>query len=60
MTIETLFGKEEVAGKVRTMKLWQIKAVYEKLTVREEIFRSIFFSYFKIQPITERRRQRIR
>jgi len=54
MTIETLFGKEEVAGKVRTMKLRQIKAVYEKLTVREEIFRSIFFSYFKIQPITKR------
>lgn len=37
MTIETLFGKEEVTGKVRTIKLRQIKAIYETLTVRKEI-----------------------
>lgn len=37
MTIETLFGKEETASKRRTIKLKQIKAVYEKLTVREEV-----------------------
>ena len=37
MTIEKLFGKEEVTGKARTIKLRQIKAVYETLTVREEI-----------------------
>ena len=36
MTIETLFGQEEVTGKVRTIKLRQIKAIYETLTVREE------------------------
>jgi len=37
MTIETLFGQEEVASKPRTIKFKQIKAVYETLTVKEEI-----------------------
>ena len=35
MTIETLFGKEEVTSKPRAIKFKQIKAVYETLTVRE-------------------------
>ena len=37
MTIETLFGKEDVTGKSRTIKLRQIKAIYETLIVKEEI-----------------------
>lgn len=37
MTIETLFGTETVASKPRTIKFKQIKAVYETLTVKEEI-----------------------
>ena len=37
MTIETLFGKEEVTSKPRTIKFKQIKAVYETLTIREDI-----------------------
>lgn len=37
MTIETLFGTEEVASKPRTVKFKMIKAVYETLTVKEEI-----------------------
>lgn len=37
MTIETLFGTEEVTSKPRTVKFKMIKAVYETLTVKEEI-----------------------
>lgn len=37
MTIETLFGTEEIANKPRTIKFKQIKAVYETLIVREEV-----------------------
>jgi DNA repair protein RadC len=37
MTIETLFGTEEVAIKPRTIKFKQIKAVYETLTIKEEV-----------------------
>jgi DNA repair protein RadC len=37
MTIETLFGKEEYTGKPRTIKFKQIKAIYETLTVRDEV-----------------------
>jgi DNA repair protein RadC len=37
MNIESLFGKEEIATKPRTIKFKQIKAVYETLIVREEI-----------------------
>ncbi|HIJ89125.1 MAG TPA: hypothetical protein HPP97_15825 [Desulfuromonadales bacterium] len=43
MTIETLFGKEEVSAvvdgisKPRTIKFKQIEAIYETLIVREEI-----------------------
>jgi DNA repair protein RadC len=37
MTIETLFGTEEITSKTRTIKFKQIKAVYETLTVKEEI-----------------------
>ena len=37
MTINTLFGQEEVASKPRTIKFKQIKAVFETLIVKEEI-----------------------
>ncbi len=37
MTIETLFGTEEITSKPRTIKFKQIKAVFETLTVREEV-----------------------
>ena len=37
MTIDTLFGPEIITTKPRSIKFKQIKAVYETLTVREEI-----------------------
>lgn len=37
MTINTLFGTEEVPEKPRTIKFKTIKAVYETLVVREDI-----------------------
>lgn len=37
MTIETLFGPETVATKPRAMRFRQIKAVYETLTIRDEV-----------------------
>ena len=37
MTITTLFGPEEITTKPRTLRFKQIKAVYETLTVREDI-----------------------
>lgn len=37
MTIDTLFGTEEVTSKPRSVKFKMIKAVYETLTVKEEI-----------------------
>lgn len=37
MTIDTLFGKDDATSKPRTIKLKQIKAVYETLTIREEV-----------------------
>jgi DNA repair protein RadC len=37
MTIDTLFGTEVIADKPRTIKLKQIKAVYETFTVKEDI-----------------------
>ena len=37
MTIETLFGAETVTSKPRTIELRQIKAIYETLTVKEEV-----------------------
>ena len=37
MTIDTLFGTEEVPEKPRTIKFKTIKAVYETLVVREDI-----------------------
>ena len=37
MTIETLFGTEEVASKRRSIKFKQIKAVYETFTVKDEV-----------------------
>lgn len=37
MTIDTLFGIEEVSNKPRSIKFKQIKAVYETLTVKEDI-----------------------
>lgn len=37
MTIDTLFGQEHVTSKPRTIKFKQIKAIYETVTVREEI-----------------------
>lgn len=37
MTVETLFGTEEIPEKPRTIRFRQIKAVYETLTVKESI-----------------------
>jgi DNA repair protein RadC len=37
MTIDTLFGPEEIKAKSRSIKFKQIKAVYETLTIKEEI-----------------------
>jgi DNA repair protein RadC len=37
MTIETLFGTEDTTSKPCTIKLKQIKAVYETLIIREDI-----------------------
>jgi DNA repair protein RadC len=37
MTIETLFGQVQVPTKPRTIRLKQIKAVYETLVIKEEI-----------------------
>jgi DNA repair protein RadC len=37
MTLQTLFGPEEITSKPRTIKFRQIKAVYETLTVKEDI-----------------------
>ncbi|MBT0664495.1 DNA repair protein RadC [Geobacter pelophilus] len=39
MTVETLFGQEQVPAKTRTIKLKQIRAVYETLTIKEELNR---------------------
>ena len=39
MTITTLFGPEEIPAKPRTIRFKQIKAVYETLTVRDEVAR---------------------
>lgn len=39
MTMETLFGKEQVPPKPRTIKLKQIRAVYETLIIKEELTR---------------------
>lgn len=36
MTIETLFGNEAVPSRPRTIRLKQIKAVYETLVIKEE------------------------
>ena len=55
MTIETLFGKEDVSAvadgtsKPRTIRFKQIKAVYETLTVKEEI--TDYSQHRKPQPI---------
>lgn len=37
MTIDTLFGTEEITGKPRTIRFKQIKAVYETLIIKEDI-----------------------
>lgn len=37
MTIQTLFGPEEIPTKLRSIKFKQIKAVYETFTIQEEI-----------------------
>jgi DNA repair protein RadC len=37
MTVQTLFGQEEVTTKPRTIKFKQIKAVYETFTVKDVI-----------------------
>jgi DNA repair protein RadC len=37
MTIDTLFGTEEIPSKPRTIKLKQIKAIYETLIIKEDI-----------------------
>ena len=37
MTIDTLFGKEEIPTKTRTIKFRQIKAVFETFAIKEEV-----------------------
>ena len=37
MTIQTLFGEEEVTTKPRSIKFKTIKSIYETLTIKEEI-----------------------
>ena len=37
MTLDTLFGPETITAKPRSIKFKQIRAVYETLTVREEV-----------------------
>lgn len=37
MTIETMFGQVQVPVKPRTIRLKQIRAVYETLTIKEEV-----------------------
>jgi DNA repair protein RadC len=37
MTIDTLFGPEEIPSKPKTIRFKVIKAVYETLTIREEV-----------------------
>jgi len=37
MTIETMFGQVQVPTKPRTIRLKQIRAVYETLTIKEEV-----------------------
>jgi len=37
MTINTLFGPEEVPAKPRSIKIKRIKAVFDTLTIREEV-----------------------
>jgi len=37
MTINTLFGQEEVAAKPRSIRIKRIKAVFDTLTIREEV-----------------------
>ena len=37
MTVETFFGQEQVPAKPRTIRLKQIRAVYETLTIKEEV-----------------------
>jgi len=37
MTIDTLFGPETISKKPRTIRFKKIKAVYETLTIREDI-----------------------
>jgi DNA repair protein RadC len=37
MTVDTLFGEEEINGKPRAIRFKQIKAVYETLTVNDSV-----------------------
>lgn len=37
MTIETMFGQVQVPAKPRSIRLKQIRAVYETLTIKEEV-----------------------
>ncbi len=37
MTIDTLFGKEESPRKLRSIKFKQIRAVYEIMTIKEDV-----------------------
>lgn len=37
MTIETLFGSEQVSARPRTIKIKRIRAVYETMTIKEEV-----------------------
>lgn len=37
MTIETMFGQDKTPAKPKTIRLKQIRAVYETLTIKEEV-----------------------
>ena len=37
MTINTLFGPEEIPAKLRSIRIKRIKAVFDTLTIREEV-----------------------
>jgi len=52
MTIDTLFG-EKVTSKPRTIKIKQIKAIYEKFTVNEQIT-----NYLKTEPDSQHHKGR--
>ncbi|NVN91877.1 MAG: hypothetical protein HXX11_14915 [Desulfuromonadales bacterium] len=37
MTIETLFGSEQVSARPRTIRIRRVRAVYETMTIKVEV-----------------------